>query len=95
MRLMERNEYIEEIMDFFDFSRVQKTMEALKWTWANTDEEFPQEYELRKQARGLLYNLVLNPHLYTSACGGFVASRYNDGFSLDFVISKWEACLEE
>lgn len=44
---------IDDIMDNFDFSKVETIMKATNWTWASTN-GVPAEHELRKQARELL-----------------------------------------
>lgn len=45
---------IEDILDEFDFEKVEKTMEALNWHWFDAADGIPRIGELRKKARYLL-----------------------------------------
>lgn len=49
-------EQINEVMDWFDFGKVAKTMKALDWKHQNLEGNFfvPLEGELREKARNLL-----------------------------------------
>ena len=55
---------INEIVDGFDFSKVEKVMTCLNWKLCVPNEvleyKIPNEYELRKMARTLLYDAVKN-----------------------------------
>jgi len=65
-------EQIDNIMDTFDFHRVQQMMRAVGWTWALSDNKDgpPRGYELRETARRLLRDSVKDG---TVALGGFKA----------------------
>jgi hypothetical protein len=62
-------EQIDEIMDSFDFERVQKIMEALNWQWH--EEGVPDIYTLRTEARKHLKQAAAIGG--TSGSGGFTA----------------------
>jgi hypothetical protein len=47
-------EEVEDILDEFDFVKVQKVMEFLEWKWCQAEEGVPRLGELRKSARRLL-----------------------------------------
>jgi hypothetical protein len=92
-----RIETIENILDEFDFQRVQKAMKALDWRWYGTEDVFPSLGELRRKARELLeevYNKEPSPFFMTGT-GGFEATRtmetgdLNKYLSLKFVVSEW------
>ena len=72
-----RLESVEDILDSFDFQRVQKAMEALAWHWTGAENGLPSVAELRRQARSLLeyvYRYRDSPCI-TQGCGGFEATR--------------------
>lgn len=84
---------IEEIMDYFDFAKVAKTMAALDWEWWDSDYHTPIEPELRRGARKLL-NLCYKESKglsgrYTTGCGGFVAECEEGRLSLRFEVASW------
>lgn len=86
---------IDEIMDWFDFGKVAKVMEALDWSWYISGEmEVPAEPDLREAARDLLwkaYGLSRSTDC-TIGLGGFYATYYpEDGqFKLVFQVAQWE-----
>jgi hypothetical protein len=85
------NEQIDEIMDWFDFEKVAKAMEALDWSWASSCEKTPTPPELRVRARGLLKEAVAKKG--RRATGGFWAA-YEEaedgvGLSLSFRLEEW------
>ena len=92
-----RIEAIENILDEFDFARVQVTMEALDWTWVTADEGFPSLGELRRKARELLEEVYYQEATptYMVGTGGFEALRTMETgdltkyLSLKFVVTEW------
>jgi len=90
---------IDEIMDNFNFNKVEQTMKALNWQWSSID-GVPEEHELRKLARRLLKdistkNVSQSDFRYTLATGGFKAIKYYDGgLELEFVVTSWSSPLE-
>ena len=86
-------EKIDEIMDCFDFDKVQKCMEALNWRWASCD-GVPEQFELRQKARSILKDCVEIGH---GGTGGFVPSIDKEAgcLSLSFVVAEWDAYEEK
>jgi hypothetical protein len=94
---MNRNEALQkqmdEIMDWFDFARVEKTMGLLEWGWG-TDMEIPCQGEIREAARRMMEHAARSGF---SCCGGFTArvteGKDEDGpwlaMHLDFVLANW------
>lgn len=88
---------IENILDEFDFYRVQKAMDALDWVWASSG-GVPDIGELRRCARRLFEYAMkadtAEPD-YMTGTGGFEVSRSlypGDAkryYSLKFVVSDW------
>jgi hypothetical protein len=71
-------EQIDEIMDSFEFEKVQNMMEALGWGWGE-EGEAPDSYEMKRFARERLREAV---KCGTSSSGGFTA-RYKEGFDVE------------
>ena len=85
-------EAIDNIMDYFDFDKVLKTMIALDWKWVKenhkdiNDLEIPSIERIRKTARKALMRAIEIKD-YTSS-GGFEA-EYEDGvLYLRFVVEE-------
>ena len=86
---MNYNDQINEIMDYFDFSRVHKAMTALNWTWGLIG--IPDEPELRQSARKRLQETSTQHNGWYSSSGGFTASKDSDGYlSLRFDLESWD-----
>ena len=87
-------EAIDNIMDYFEFDKVLKTMIALDWKWVKEDHksiddlEIPSIERIRKTARKALMRAIEIKD-YTSS-GGFEA-EYKDGdLFLKFVVEQWD-----
>lgn len=87
---------IEDILDEFDFHKVQKAMKALEWGYWDSETP-PRISELRRKARGLLKKVKetpLSPYVVV-ASGGFKAERYWEGVNptlyLSFVVEEWSS----
>ena len=84
---------IDDIMDNFDFNKVETVMKATNWTWASTH-GVPVEHELRKQARELLKSVSQHyvselGFRYAISTGGFKATKYYDGeLELEFIVAS-------
>ena len=91
-----RIETIENILDEFDFHRVQQVMIALNWQWATAVDGVPYVGELRRQARSLLEDVYRHgaTTCITMGFGGFEATRLmgvgdlNKYLSLKFVVEE-------
>lgn len=88
---MNDEEIIEDILDEFDFYKVQKAMKLLEWTWAG--QGYPTIGEMRKTARGLLKDLIPLEE-GGAGTGGFLArKRTFEGepfYELSFVLTSWD-----
>lgn len=83
-----KQDMIDEVMDHFDFHRVQQVMQATNWIWVGTDFGVPTEPEIRVQARGLLNRAFETGYIAT---GGFSAEydRSTDSLSLNFEVTRY------
>ena len=109
MKISKTQRLIDEIMDNFDFSKVAKTMQLLKWEiYMGGDyenREIPDESYLRSDARKMIYDLIdrmdgYEGESFTSHCGPFKVriTKENseiDSIILDFVVTEWEAYIDE
>lgn len=101
---MTTQQRIDNIMDCFNFEKVNKVMKHLKWTWGS--QGVPEVYSLRVQARSLLLDAIklatedTTSHPETRffvGTGGFQATAYRnskgevDYLGLDFTVSSWES----
>jgi hypothetical protein len=85
---------IDEIMDNFDFDRVQKMMAATDWTWRKDGELYlPSQPELREAARSCL-RMVVEKRCFMVGSGGFMAMNRKGCLSLYWGLS-WECQPEE
>jgi hypothetical protein len=85
-------------MDNFNFEKVQKVMEFLKWKWAPIGNEVPEVYQIRQSARRLLKDAI---KIESSLSTGGLAVRYkkhsNGDISLElsFEIDEWRTYVNE
>lgn len=99
-----RDKYIEEIVKFFDWNRVNKTMIVLDWKWAFSKNEngIPSIEELKESAIKQLKNnydaCELTKKTVKTGSGGFyVEAYYNnesnkvDFLKLSFVLTTWDS----
>ena len=100
---------VDDIIDEFNFEKVQKTMHALDWTWASIQMTVPSISELKNTARYLLINAYnmrqgeykdTHPEVpVTCGTGGFTATALAneegtvDWLKLQFVVTEWESEL--
>ena len=90
---MKLQEHIDEVMDWFDFSKVAKVMECLEGKWPLRVEGIPTEPDIRTFVRKGMKKAYIQGHLIT---GGFDI-RYdkdNDYFSIQFIAAGWETNIE-
>ena len=91
---------IDEIMDWFDFAKVTKTMELLEWKiFCNNDYVIPGENTLRELARNILMDAVDASEKYDEdyayvKTGPFKATCFRDenhitSIVLEFVVTDW------
>ena len=89
----EQQNWLDEFMDHFDFTRVARAMKSLQWFWVrNGQKKIPEEYEIRAEARRILRMAIDEKSIVST--GGFVAELCSDGLSLKFVLHDYEAFSE-
>ncbi len=78
-----------EIMDWFQFSKVAEAMQALNWQWIGSEsyDGVPSEAELRVEARELLKEVYKNGG--GLGTGGLLAENSDGYLSLKFVLADW------
>ena len=89
----EQRKALDNIMDWFDFEKVHKTMRSLRWEWLGTVEGIPCLGEIKERARELLTNSIEQETSVGS--GGFQVTYIPvEGFlKLEFIVSEWEALI--
>ncbi len=85
-----KEQQIEAILDYFDFERVKKAMDALDWTWAFTD-GVPEIGDLRRQARNLLTTIKNKPGESISTGGLKASCSIEHALELEFVVSSFSS----
>lgn len=90
---MNKQIIIDEIMDFLDFEKIHRVMEALNWGWVDTEGEVPEVWEIRQFLRKLL-NKFIDSNLDLLESGGFVITKIEteDGEAIKviFNVESWE-----
>jgi hypothetical protein len=99
---------IKDIMNEFDFDKVERAMDALDWKWQG---ETPTIYDLREEAERLLrgasesrldhYTTTHHDVAIINACGGFEARAWCNesktkitGLQLDFIVTSWDSSID-
>lgn len=92
-------EAIDEILDCFDFYKVEQVMKHLEWKWHSCG-GVPERWDLRKSARESLEQVATNLNTkaseYYIGTGGFFAEgKLYPGdtkkyLKLSFVVSEWD-----
>jgi hypothetical protein len=83
---------VDSIMNGFNFEKVHKCMILLNWGWAEPG-GVPSVVELKAMAMRLLVDAINSKNeCSTMACGGFVATKDNDGLGLSFVLEESDNC---
>jgi hypothetical protein len=94
---MARIDQVEDLLDEFDFDKVKKVMDCLKWVYHDTNDSEVSIGELRRMARRLLtFAYEASPKLnYETGCGGFHVERIMypgdpaKYLTLKFVVTEW------
>lgn len=101
---------IADIMDNFNFKKVQSVMTFLKWKWVSADEGIPTVMEIRREAKKLLLdvcklcleqeNLDSNTRVVIGT-GGLRATAFRSecgkhitALELDFVVTAYDVDAE-
>lgn len=76
---------IDEVMDNFDFEKVQKMMFAVGWQWGNSEGGYsvPHVAELRQEARRMIKN-TFKEEVFALGSGGFEVQRGEDYIRLSW-----------
>ena len=95
---MNKQEIIDDIMDFLDFEKIHKVMRFLNWEWHISDSiSVPEIYEIRKFLRNLI-NQLIDENLRVIECGGFRVSKIDfedeSVIKVDFIIETLETNLD-
>jgi len=99
----DREQLIDEIVECFDWERVQDTMQKLDWTWASSEGETPSIGKLISTASRLLRDVYdgaeKEQETHLSGTGGFEAVCHvdKDGMyrlELRFVVTSWDVDIE-
>lgn len=90
---------IDEVMDYFNFAKVAKVMQTLKWTWGMCldDDNIPIESTLRESARKGLRKTIhdsLGRKEHQTGSGGFNYRVWRENnivtyITLSFVVEEW------
>ena len=103
------DDMIKEIMDEFNFAKVETVMDALDWRWRG---EIPSIEVLKDEAKRLLrgaaesrlgsFKDTHHDVAIINGCGGFEAKAWCDesktkitGLDLAFVVESWDSSIEE
>lgn len=83
--IIKKEEHIQYIIENFDFQRIYNVMDALKWTWFDSDDT-PTIDRMKQTAIHLLNEVYSREVDYSIGTGGFRATKYDDCLKLEFVI---------
>jgi hypothetical protein len=98
------NSQVDEIMDSFDFRKVESVMQHLNWIWKDSKNP-PDEYEIRREARSLMRLAIKQDESVST--GGFIITllsgeengekwtRIDLAFAVDQTFSDGEAYDKE
>jgi len=89
----EQRKAVDNIMDWFDFERVHKTMRALRWEWVGAEEKIPCQGEIRERARQLLTDAIRTEMSIGSGCLQVTYVPVEGFLKLEFVVSEWDALI--
>ena len=89
----EKQRMINNVLDSFDFVKVQKAMKAVNWTWA-TCNGVPSIRALMAKAEDLLWQVLNNDEMQNISTGGLTAELYDDVLSLTFTFEETEAYVD-
>lgn len=88
-----KKQYLEAIIKEFDWERVERTMQALDWTWT-THNRVPTIPEMKETVRDLALSLreyrYDNPDVTEVGTGGFILRKWGEGYELAFEVAHWD-----
>ena len=105
-----QKELIDDIMDNFNFKKVQSVMKFLNWKWVTAEEGVPTVMEIRREAKKLLLEVcqtcikLENISPDTQVCvgtGGLLARAFKSecgkfitNLELQFILAGWDSEAE-
>ena len=84
---------VDNIMDWFDFEKVHKTMRALRWEWVGAEEKIPCQGEIREKARQMLTQAIETEMSIGSGGLQVTYIPVERFLKLEFVVSEWDALI--
>lgn len=96
-----QSELIEDLLERFNFEKVQITMTTLDWKWANILEDgslsVPTIERMKRSCRHILYRSIKDKSV---GSGGFEARYYSpkeedveeEAFALKFIVTQMYSC---
>ena len=89
----EQRKAVDNIMDWFDFEKVHKTMRALRWEWVGAEEKIPCQGEIREKARQMLTQAIETEMSIGSGGLQVTYIPVERFLKLEFVVSEWDALI--
>lgn len=88
-----KKRYLEAIIREFDWERVERTMQALDWTWARYN-RVPTISEMKDSVRDMAVTLKEyrseNHDITEVGTGGFILRKWGKGYELAFEVARWD-----
>lgn len=92
--VLSKEKHVQEIMDNFDFTKVERVMNHLNWTWFDSEKP-PTISRLKSSAKKLLEDVydtkTPDDQIYSISSGGFKAIKMNNFLDLEFVLSSFDS----
>lgn len=82
---MNKQKIIDKVMDYMNFDKIHKAMEALNWIWY-PDNEVPEIPRIRQFVRRLL-NQLIDENLKGIQSGGLYISKTDDKIRISFEVT--------
>ena len=89
----EKSKLVKEVLNEFDFAKVDRVMRMLNWEWAifGKHRAIPGIYGLMTEARDMLYKVLEHEDENWIRCGGFRASWDGVALGLEFILTSYGA----
>ena len=89
---MKEIKQINEILNNFDFKKVNQAMKLLNWKWfyKESEDKIPTITQLKKEAKNLLKQVIDCSEYSVCSTGGFVARKEFGYLLLEFVLEDWD-----
>lgn len=83
------NFIIEKLFSKFDFTKVNKAMTALNWTWATCDNQVPTIDHMKEKVAQMIKDLLSDEQALSIRSGGYLVSRddkQSKELTLEFIL---------